>query len=139
MPGQSAHGKRLSTEEYERKVAELYADVPPMPSCEQEREVRRMELDLTIDHRLGIDFPVDRRAALWEIQEKVERRRARLVLRHLIRRLAPGSVERGSTRLADFLMSEYSKVLNREELERFFSDEDPSGPSASVYPDRSPT
>jgi hypothetical protein len=138
MPGQSSHGKRLSAKEYERKVAELYTDVPPVPSREQERKVRRRELDLTIDHRLGVAFPDERRAALWEVQEKVERRRGKLVLRYLIRTLVPGSVQRGSTRLADFLVSEYSKVLNQEELDRFLSDEDPSGPNASPGSDRSP-
>ena len=137
MPVQDPHGKRLPAEEYERRLVELYADLPPVPTPEQGRGIRRRELNLAIDRRLGTDFPADRRAALWEVQEKVERRRGWLLLRHLIRRLVPGSLERGSARLADFLISEYSKVLDPEELESFFGEE-LRGPPPSGRSDRSP-
>jgi hypothetical protein len=128
MPGQPCYGKRLSAEEFERRVAELHRGLPPAPTPAQEREVRRRELDLSVDHRLGTAFPAERRRAMWTIQEEVERRRGRLALRHLLDLLVPGSLDRGSTRLADYLISEYSKVLDDEELARFLGDDGP--PSA---------
>jgi hypothetical protein len=73
--------------------------------------VRRSELELAIDHRLGVEFPRERRDALWAIHERVQRRRGRLLLWHLVSRIMPGVLERRATRLAGFLTSEYGKVL----------------------------
>lgn len=117
------HGPRLTDEEYDRKVIELYRGLPPVPTREQETRIRRQELELAIDHRLGKDFPPDRRDALWAIQQKVERRRARLMLRYLVKRLLPGAVSRGANRLAGYLVDEYAKELNQAELKSFFGDE----------------
>ena len=70
MPEKINHGPRLTDEEYEKKMIELHRDLPPMPSEEQDRQVRRMALDLAIDHRLGRDFPPERRELLWAIQQR---------------------------------------------------------------------
>jgi hypothetical protein len=72
------HGPRLTDEEYEKRIIELHRDLPPMPTKDQDREVRRLELDLAIDHRLGRDFPRERRDALWAVQQRVEKKRVRL-------------------------------------------------------------
>jgi hypothetical protein len=126
---QGLHGPLLSEDEYQLRIVELYRDLPPAPSREEQRRVRRAELDLTIDHRLGTQFPVSRRAALWKIQERVECRRGRLVLRYIFRWILPGAVERGATSLANYLLAEYREVLNQEEMEQFFGqDVSPSSP-----------
>ncbi len=122
MNEELGHGPRLSDEEYERRVVELYCGLPPVPTREQDARVRRQELELAIDHRLGNDFPHDRREALWAIQQRVERRRIRLMFRHLVRWLLPGGVTRGANRLAGYLVDKYAKELNRAELENFFGD-----------------
>jgi len=116
------HGPRLTDEEYERRVIELYRGLPPVPTREQDRRIRRQELELAIDHRLGQDFPRERRDALWAIQQRVERRRSWLMLRHLARWLMPGGVSRGANRLAGYLVDEYAKELNAAELQAFFGD-----------------
>ncbi len=116
------HGSRISDEEYDRRVVELYSELPPVPTREQDTRVRRQELELAIDHRLGKDFSRDRRDALWALQQRVERRRMRLMSRHLVRWLLPGAVPRGANRLAGYLVDEYARELNRAELESFFGD-----------------
>src|SRR5215470_11283353 len=70
MQRESEYGPRLTDEEYEKRIISLYRDLPPLPSPDQDREVRRQELNLAIDHRLGRDFPEERRSALWTAQQR---------------------------------------------------------------------
>jgi hypothetical protein len=132
QPQQLFHGRRLSIEEYDRKIVALHVGLPPIPSAEQQRQVRRAELDLAIDHRLGLDFPSERRNALWAIQERVEKRRGRLVFHYLLRKLLPGFLERGASGLAGYLVAEYGKVLTREELDRFFGEAEARDPQLPI-------
>ncbi len=122
MNGKLDHGPRLADEEYERRVVALYDGLPPFPTRKQDAHVRRQELDLAIDYRLGTAFPRHRREALWAIQQRVERRRAWLMARHLVKWLLPGGVTRGADRLAGYLVDEYAKELTPAELESFFGD-----------------
>lgn len=119
----TAHGKRLSAGEYERRVVVLQEDLPSHPSRQDQRRLQRMELDLAIDHRLGEDFPEDKRDAIWEIRKSVRARRGRLLFRYLSSRLFQQSLESGSNDLANLLLSEYSTVLDEEELSAFFGGE----------------
>lgn len=119
------HGPRLGDDEYERRVVRLHEGLPPIPSREQDREVRRAELDLAIDHRLGRDFPLDRRRALWEVMEEVDRRRLRLLGRDLLTRVF--TRRRGPVRsaqgLAAAMVDRCAEVLDERELESFFGQE----------------
>jgi hypothetical protein len=130
------HGRRLSDEEYNRKIVALYTDQPAAPAEQQEEWLRRQELELTIDHRLGVEFPRARREMLWAIQQRVEKKRWRLLLRHLVRRLYPSGVAHAASGLAGFLVAEYAKVLTRQELESFFGEveaHDPALPDNSGF------
>ena len=113
-------GERLTDEEYDRKVIALQRGLPPMPTKEQDRAVRRQELELAIDHRLGRGFPRERRDALWAARERVEKRRVRLGVWYLVRRLVARDVARDAQGLAGYMVDEYAKVLAPAELERFF-------------------
>ena len=42
---------KLSGEEYDRRIVALHKHLPPVPSPEQQRQVRKSELDLAIDHK----------------------------------------------------------------------------------------
>jgi hypothetical protein len=117
------HGRCLTDDEYRRAVIALHANLPPMPSHEQDLGVRRAELNLTIDYRLGIAFPSTRREALWRIHEQVEKRRVRLVLWHLIPEFKWRATERGASRLARRLIHEFAKVLTPAELAAYFEDD----------------
>ncbi len=123
------YGPRLSDEEYDRSIVMLYSELPPVPSLEQRREVRRLEMDLAIDHRLGCDFPRARRDALWAVQQKVERRRIMLMFKYLLRRLFTRSLLKDAQGLAGYLVDAYGSVLNKAELERFFGEEEARNPT----------
>lgn len=117
------HGPRLSGTEYDRRIVRLHEEQSPQPSKAEDRVLRRRELDLKIDHRLGRDFPSERREALWNVAQRVERRRPLLLARHLLRRLWPMGLERGAADLADYMIDEYAKVLTPQELAAFLGDD----------------
>lgn len=118
--GDLGHGPRLSQKEYERRIVELYTGLPPSPDKEAQARLRRCELDLAIDHRLGQDFPQARRAALWEIQQQVEKKRLRLVLQWLFHFVSYRWLYTRANKLAGYLVDEYAKVLTKDELQAFF-------------------
>ena len=130
------HGPRLTDEEYDKKIIELHGDLPPVPTREQERQVRRRELELAIQHRLGRDFPRHRREALWAIQQRVERKRGRLIFKYLLRRFFGKSLARDAQGLAGYLVHEYAKVPSKAELERFFGEEEARRPALPIDLDR---
>ena len=121
--GNVDHGPVLSDHEYEQRIFALYDALPQMPSAEAERELRRRELDILIDHRLGVRFPRERREALWTAQERVNKRRTRLGFAILARAILPSRLQPRNTRLARFAIDEYAKVLTKEELDQFIGDE----------------
>jgi hypothetical protein len=131
MQQQFNYGPRLSDEEYESRVFELHRGLPPMPTQGQDTMVRRLEMDLAIDHRLGRDFPLERRAALWEVQQQIDKKRIRLAFRYLLRWLFPKYLAHGAQTLAKYAVNEYAKVLSESELRSFFDlhiDERPTLP-----------
>ena len=130
--GELNYGPRISDEEYDRSIVALYSELPSVPSREQRRVVRRRELDLAIDHRLGCDFPRSRRDALWAVQQKVERRRIRLMFKYLLRRIFAKSLLRDAQGLAGYLVEAYATVLNETELECFFGAEEVRNPRLPV-------
>jgi hypothetical protein len=107
-----------------------------MPTKEQDMAVRRLELDLAIDHRLGRDFPQERRAALWAVQQRVEKRRLWLALKYLLRRIFPNKLAQQVQHLAGYMVDEYAKVLNEAELESFFSLKEGQRPVLPIDPDQ---
>ena len=107
-----------------------------MPSPEEQRRLRRRELDLTIDHRLGCDFPAKRREALWSIQCNLEKHRLHYGVRSLFRRLF-GRDESGPAQgLARIAYDEFAKVLDEHELREYFELEAGEPPALPV--DRRP-
>ena len=126
------HGPRLTVEEYERKIIELHSGLSPMPTKDQDRQVRQMELNLAIDHRLGRDFPPERREALWKIQQRVEKKRLWLALKYPFRRFFAKSLARDAQGLAGFLVDEYAKVLTQSELKSFFDLQEGQRPALPI-------
>ena len=116
------YGRRLTDEEYEKAIVAIQNELPSTTTKDQESTVRRSELNLAIDHRLGVNFPADRREALWAIQERLEKRRMFLALL----RLFPRRLEQASSHLADYLVREYSTVLTPSEVREFFDLDDVS-------------
>ncbi|HSM88451.1 MAG TPA: hypothetical protein VLT56_00355 [Desulfobacterales bacterium] len=136
MPEALNHGPRLTDEEYEKRIIELHRGLPPMPTEEQDIQVRRMALDLSIDHRLGRDFPQERRELLWAIQQRVEKRRLWLALKYPFRRLFAKSLARGAQGLAGYLVDEYAGVLTQAEIKSFFGLEEGQRPALPIDMDQ---
>lgn len=130
------YGVRLSGEEYDRAIVALHSNLPPVPSREQQREVRRKELNLTIDYRLGRDFPSSRREALWHVQQKLEKRRLGLMLKYLLRRFFSKRLIQEAQGLAGYVIDAYATVLNKAELEQFFGKEEVRHPGLPVEPEQ---
>lgn len=136
MPEELGHGPRLTDDEYERRIIELHRGLPPMPTKAEDEEVRRRELEFSIDHRLGRDFPRERRDALWTVQQRIERKRLRLGFKHLLRRLFGQPLVRDAQRLAGYAVDEYAKVLSGPELERFLGIPEGERPALPIDTDQ---
>lgn len=132
MPEGFDHGPRLTDAEYDRAIVALHSGRPPRPSRDLDRQVRRQALDLAIDHRLGRDFPRDRREALWTIQQRLDRRRGRLLFKYLLRRFLAKALARDAQGLAHDLVAEFATVLTPAELEAYFGSEESRHPGLPV-------
>lgn len=122
------YGPRLTGEEYDRRIVALHSGLPAIPSREEDRRVRRAALDLAVDHRLGRDFPRDRRNALWAVQERLERKRIKLMATYLLKRLFGQSLAPQARGLAGYVVDQYATVLSPSELEKFFGVEEVRSP-----------
>lgn len=132
MQSELEYGPRLTDAEYEKQIVSLYRGLPPMPSPEQDREIRRQELNLAIDHRLGRAFPAERRSALWAAQQRVEKKRLRLAMKYLLHSLVAKLLVRQAQSLAGYVAEEYGKVLSPEELRRFLDLKEGEPPSLPI-------
>jgi hypothetical protein len=126
------HGPKLSGEEYDRRIVELYEDLPATPSRKQMMDVKRNELEIMIDHRLGTLFPRERREKLWAAQRKIDRRRLRLFAAYLFRHLFKKNFLKEKNWIAQCVVDEYAKVLNQSELEMFFGKREVKNPSLPI-------
>jgi hypothetical protein len=131
------HGPVISDEEYERRMFALYEGLPPIPSRHQEHDIRRRELDILIDHRLGSRFPEDRREALWVAHQNVDKRRIRTAIEAFSMSILPGGMRRATGRLAGSAAREYGKVLSQGELDQFLGT-DRGQPPALPFDDAGP-
>ena len=126
MPQTGEHGPRLTDEEYDRAIVDLHRGMSPMPTRDEDRARRRRALDLAIDHRVGRNFPQDRRDALWAASERLESRRVWLGLKALLGMVAGGRAH--GQALTKALEREYRKVLTPSELQQFL------GPAPHALP-----
>ena len=116
------HGRRLTQREYEQAIVGLHTSPLSASDRAAESHTRRRELDLMIDHRLGIDFPPDRRDALWLVQQRVNSKRLRLAAWWLASLVMPRMLDKRANRVAQFVLHEYAKVLTSEEMRAYFGD-----------------
>jgi len=126
------HGPRLNDSDYDRKIIELYSALPVSPTKGEYNSVRRAEFQLAIDHRLGVNFPAERREMLWKIHERVDRKRFRLLFKYILRKIFTGWFIRDVRKLTGFMIDEYSKALNRDEVDSFFDLQNGKRPSLPI-------
>jgi hypothetical protein len=115
-----AHGPRLTGAEFDARVAELYAALPAHATPEEQQRASRLEFDLIVDHRLGTQFPADRREALWVVQQRLRRRPFRMATTWALRALFPRFLARAANSLGVGVIDAYRSVLTEAELEQFF-------------------
>ncbi len=126
------YGTKLSGEEYDKRIVALHENLPPTLSREMERQLRHDELETMIDYRLGCNFPKEKRDMLWKVQERVEKKRTLLMLKYLFRHLFKKSFVHSAQNVAGYLVDEYAKVLNKEELEIFFGQNEAADPALPI-------
>ena len=126
------HGPCLLGEEYDKRIVELHANLPSTLSSEMERQVRRKEMDIAIDYRLGCNFPNHRRDQLWEVQERVEKKSGRLMFKYMFRRFFLKDFAQSAQNLAGYLVAEYAKVLSQKELEQYFGKDEARNPALPI-------
>ena len=118
----------MSGEEYDKAVVELHEAMPENPGREYLRTIRRAEVMLAIDFRLGRYFPPERRAALWAVHERLESRWLWYTFWHIVsfkwlrNYFSPPSFSLDAG-LASWVVAEYAKVLSEEELVSYFEDD----------------
>ena len=128
MKNPPQHGRRLTQREYERAVVALHGEARAGQAGD-EALVRRRELDLNIDYRLGAAFPPERRDALWQIQQRIEQKRLRLAASWMAAMFTPRMLHGRANRIARFLVDEYGKVLTPDELGAYFGADEVVNPS----------
>lgn len=125
MADDLGYGRRLSGEEYDRQIVRLHSSLPSMPSKSEDSRIRRMELNLAIDHRLGVDFPEQKREQMWNIMQRVEKRRLWLGLKYTLQSVfskasSPAGITRKTNALSGYMIHEFGNVLTPKELNSFF-------------------
>ena len=114
---------RLSTDEYQQAVAALYrraaeGQLPAGPGG-VEQAIKDAEFELAIDHKLGTNFPSDRRTALVEAKRKAEKQRLRLVQRFIQKSIKEKAFASGMQVWLEQMADAFAKVLSPEELSAF--------------------
>ncbi|WP_151962871.1 hypothetical protein [Acinetobacter oleivorans] len=114
----TSHGRKLTLEEYEHSITELFED-----HGNNKETLERKELNLTIDYRLGVDFPLERREELWKIHQKIEKERNNKLLKKYIMYFLPNLFkDYKAAKLVNFMLKEYSTVLSEQEIKDLFLD-----------------
>lgn len=108
------HGPCITLEEYEERIIKLHDRI--ILSKDDEEFIEKGELSITVDYRLGICFPYDRRDDLWDAQQRIAKRTDRLFLLILLKLV-------GFNKLGKIVIEEYSKVLTPDEMVDYFGDD----------------
>jgi len=116
----SKYGRKIPAGEYEQRLVKLYQDAAlRMPSHADQRiadELKLAEFHLVIEHRLGQDFPQDKRQALWAAKQRVESTGVALEdpRRRIVTHVDP--TLHGSHSMLEGLRDEFEKILSSEDL-----------------------
>jgi hypothetical protein len=113
----------MSEKEYLERLGGLFATLKSEMPLASDEEIfstyRERELDLTIDFRLGTDFPDERRQALKIFQRQVLRRMEELKSSLATGKMAANDYGQAIQRLVKQMQTELAQLLNKEEMEAF--------------------
>lgn len=99
---------KLSEKEYELAVIEAY-------KTKSFKKATFLAFNLSIDYRLGLDFSNEKRILLWNAKRKIDKKMWTLIFYAPFKKL----LEKRSNELTKLLISEFSKILNKDELDSF--------------------
>ena len=123
---------RMREEEYlarlEKLFGELRSEMPQASDQEIFETFRQREFDLTLDFRLGEEFPIERRQALKEIHNQIVIRMEELQSAMVVGRMTPADYTAAVQLLVKQMMEKYGAVLDSEEREAFLGDGIPGIP-----------
>jgi hypothetical protein len=117
------YAPRLSSEEYQQAISTLYkrAAAGQLGAAQGgiEQAIKDAEFNLAIDHKLGRNFPQDKRQALVEAKHQAEKQRLRLVGRFLRKSIRERAFASGMQVWLEQLAEAFSTVLTPQELNAF--------------------
>lgn len=113
-----SYGPCLDKRTYMQAVLALYQEASRHPSKASELQRRRAEMNLSIDHKLGVDFPASRREAMWAAHRRVDRKLVPLVILGYLKRVF-GAKTPVEEPLFRSVMRELRTVLSPEEMTIF--------------------
>jgi len=113
----------MSEKEYLERLGGLFemlkSEMPQASDEEIFSIYRERELDLTIDFRLGVDFPDERRQALKKFQRQVLYHMQELKSSLASGKIAANDYEQAIQQLVKQMKTELAELLNKEEMEAF--------------------
>lgn len=113
----------MTEQEYLERLSGLYekirADTPAGDLTEIFERYRDAEFELTVDYRLGIGFPEERRAALRAIGKKIQQDTEELKARFAAHALSGESFAEAMQALTQNMAEQYSTVLSPDEMIAF--------------------
>lgn len=119
----SKYGPCLTSDEYQQAVAALYRraaeDQGAAARGDVEQSIKDREFNLTIDYKLGRNFPQERRQALLEAKRMADKQRLRLVGRFIRKSIRDREFASGMQVWLEQLAEAFSQVLSPEELDAF--------------------
>ena len=106
------YGPRLTQAQYDQRICSL----PRNPlTREDELAIKRETMDISIDYKLGQNFPADRREQLWAVQKKFEKNFTLNLVKAVV--TSPWDIFGG---LSKPMVRGFAKVLTFDETKQFF-------------------
>ena len=134
-------GPRLSEAKYTQKLFELYERsaiaVKTEKTSESVTERNAMqELELHIDYKLGVSFPEEKRALIRALHRKVQQCRKDIVASLTSGEMSTDSFATEMEQLQQWMVQDYSEILNTGELKSFLDIEPGAAPLIPIDPNK---
>ncbi|MDH3892696.1 MAG: hypothetical protein OEV49_16665 [candidate division Zixibacteria bacterium] len=129
------YGQRLTEDEYDRKLSEIHQELASDASRVRPEDFAAREFDLLVDHKLGVDFPEEKRVSLREASMRIHEHQLRLTKRFRDGEFSPQefAVEIGRA-IPAMMAKEYSEILSPDELEQLLGIVDGQAPEMPIDP-----
>lgn len=112
------HGPKMTAEDYMVAISSLYG----LTAVNTGDKLLRQEVSLTIDHLLGINFPMDKREQIIEISINLEHSiwRNIMVGAAIIGVIVPYIGHWAASKYISYQKKQFATVLTEEELHAYF-------------------